>query len=94
MAENSGTEQHRRRHVELHQALEELAADWMLQTGCSITVGTVSEMILWSHMQTIAPTGEPTSEAPIEERCQRCGRELGAHAGGEPCPLVPVESPS
>lgn len=57
--------EHRRRHEELHRALDELAADWALHncTPKSIRSGepklfsnsTIMELMQWSHRQTIEP---------------------------------------
>jgi hypothetical protein len=56
---------HRRRHVELHQALDELAADYIrhqpIGGGLTKRLGntTVLELLEWSHAQTENPTEPP-----------------------------------
>lgn len=47
---------HRLRHVMLHRALDELAADFMVATARRPSETTVLELITWSHQQTINPT--------------------------------------
>jgi hypothetical protein len=49
-------EEHKKRHQELHKALDELAADFMSQTGRLVSQTTVMELIQWSYHQTIRPT--------------------------------------
>jgi hypothetical protein len=50
-------ERHRQRHVELHQALDELAADWVVHQprGKVFSNSSIMELIQWSHVQTIEP---------------------------------------
>lgn len=53
-------EGHRQRHIELHAALDELAADWALHQplgGKVFSTATIMELIEWSHQQTIKPDG-------------------------------------
>jgi hypothetical protein len=58
------TEKHRRRHVELHRALDELVADWVLhQPRGKLCNSTIMELIEWSHRQTIKPA-EIESDEP------------------------------
>lgn len=53
-------EQHKQRHIELHKALDELAADWLdHQSSNSLRMfsnTTIAELMEWSHEQTINPT--------------------------------------
>lgn len=49
-------EEHKARHIELHRALDELAADWMRHTGKHMSSATVLELLEWSHKQTKNPT--------------------------------------
>lgn len=49
-------EEHRQRHVELHQALDELLADWIYHTGCLPGQCAVRDLIAWSYTQTQEPT--------------------------------------
>ncbi|HEX4545736.1 MAG TPA: hypothetical protein VH110_05210 [Candidatus Acidoferrum sp.] len=56
-------ERHRLRHVELHRALDELAADWALHNSRPTRDGniklfsntTIMELMEWSHQQTVDP---------------------------------------
>lgn len=52
-------EQHRQRHVELHQALDELIADWIRHTGKSFSRSTIYELMEWSSQQMENPTPTP-----------------------------------
>lgn len=45
-------EVHRQRHIKLHSALDELVADWILQTNSFPSKNTVLDLIRWSHKQT------------------------------------------
>lgn len=47
--------QHKRRHVRLHKALDELAADFLSHTGKLLSKTTVMALLEWSHQQTINP---------------------------------------
>jgi hypothetical protein len=51
-------ESHRQRHIELHQALDELAADWIAQQprGKLFSNTTIMELLQWSFEQTKEPT--------------------------------------
>lgn len=57
--EEKVTEGHRLRHVELHEALDELAADWVAHQprGKLFSNSTIMELMEWSHRQTIKPDG-------------------------------------
>ncbi len=52
-------EVHAQRHKELHKALDELLADFILQTGKMPSRTTLFEFMEWSHGQTINPTERP-----------------------------------
>jgi len=54
-------EEHRKRHIELHKALDELVADWMRHTGFLPSKRQVTELMRWSYEQTINPTSEGES---------------------------------
>lgn len=54
-------EEHKKRHQELHEALDELVADWITHTEARPSTGTVLDLIRWSHKQTLRPT-ERTDE--------------------------------
>jgi hypothetical protein len=54
------TDEHRRRHIELHRALDELMCDFMAQTMRVPSDTTVGELLQWSASQASAPT-EPTT---------------------------------
>lgn len=53
-------EEHKARHVELHKALDELAADWLDHTyttsGKLLSNTSIMELMEWSHQQTLNPT--------------------------------------
>ena len=53
-------EEHRQRHVELHKALDELFADFILhnQHIKGFLDVPLSTFLEWSHSQTISPTKE------------------------------------
>lgn len=57
---------HQQRHVYLHQALDELAADWIRHNvkpgGRSLTTTSIMELMQWSYTQTQQPT-EPEADA-------------------------------
>ena len=44
--------EHRERHLFLHEALDELVADWIVKTKRRPSEGTVMELIEWSYQQT------------------------------------------
>lgn len=49
--------EHKARHVELHKALDELAADFLTHNpGKMLSTTTVMELVRWSHQQTTDPT--------------------------------------
>lgn len=47
---------HKARHVELHNALDELVADLLLHTNKLPSKTTVMELMQWSYEQTLNPT--------------------------------------
>lgn len=47
--------EHRQRHRELHNSLDELVADFIIGTGKLPSETTVMELMQWSHKQTIDP---------------------------------------
>lgn len=47
---------HAARHKQLHQALDELVADWIKHTDGRPNTGRVIDLITWSHAQTLSPT--------------------------------------
>ena len=55
-------ERHRQHHEELHQALDELAADWAAHQpmGKMFSNSTIMELMEWSYRQTKNP--EPIPE--------------------------------
>ena len=48
-------DEHRQRHIELHQALDELVADWIQHKRQLLSQTTIMELVDWSHAQTITP---------------------------------------
>lgn len=51
-------EEHIARHQELHKALDELIADWILCKSVSPSRGSVVDLIIWSYKQTTDPDTE------------------------------------
>lgn len=49
-------EEHRQRHIELHEALDELIADFLAQTSYLPSDTSLMELMKWSCEQTINPT--------------------------------------
>jgi hypothetical protein len=53
-------EQHKARHVQLHRALDELLADFILHNpGKYPSKMPVLDLMRWSHAQTLKPTEDP-----------------------------------
>jgi len=57
-------EEHRKRHVQLHEALDELIGDWLrydgLPSGRLLSDASIMDLVEWSYQQTLDPTeGEP-----------------------------------
>jgi len=51
--------EHIKRHIDLHTALDELAADYLVHNpGRSLGGTSIIELLLWSHEQTQEPAGE------------------------------------
>jgi hypothetical protein len=51
-------EKHKKRHVKLHKALDELLADFMIHS-CSkkpVLIQSISTLMEWSHSQCTNPT--------------------------------------
>ena len=51
-------EQHKERHVFLHNCLDELLADFITHTEHRPSETTILKLLEWSHQQTISPTEE------------------------------------
>lgn len=49
-------DEHRERHKELHDSLDELLADWITHTGNLPSKCTVMEFLKWSSQQAKEPT--------------------------------------
>jgi hypothetical protein len=51
-------EEHKKRHIELHEALDELFADFIQHHlgESSFTNKPISELLTWAYEQTINPT--------------------------------------
>ncbi|GEM_PF-4732355 len=49
-------DQHRQRHVQLHEHLDELVADWIAQTNALPGETPVMELARWSRQQMLNPT--------------------------------------
>jgi len=51
-------EEHKKRHIELHKALDELATDYLVQHGGKIpSHTTIMELMTWSNEQQKNPNG-------------------------------------
>jgi len=50
---------HKKRHAELHAALDELVADWIANTESLPSKHSVLSLMKWSYMQTTNPSGKP-----------------------------------
>ena len=54
-------EEHRQRHLELHQALDELLADYLMHhPGKLLSATTLEDLLRWSHAQTVQPVERAT----------------------------------
>lgn len=51
-------EEHRKKHIELHNKLDELVTDFISHTKALPSQITVMQLIEWSHIQTIDPAGD------------------------------------
>lgn len=51
-------EEHKKKHKELHKALDELSADFITHTGKRPSQTTLIELMEWSHKQTVEPTSK------------------------------------
>lgn len=49
-------EEHIKKHKELHEQLDMLVADWIIETGNLLSNVTILELMQWSHQQTLNPT--------------------------------------
>lgn len=49
-------EEHIKRHCKLHDAMDELTADFITQTGKRPSETTIMELLEWSYKQTTNPT--------------------------------------
>lgn len=50
--------QHKKRHIKLHHALDELMADWIFNTGSLPSNCSVFQLMEWSYQQTQEPNHE------------------------------------
>lgn len=60
-------EGHKQRHVELHQSLDELLADFIGHTGRLPSETPLSDFVLWSYEQTVSPTEQEDCDSEKEE---------------------------
>jgi len=61
-------EDHKARHVELHQKFDELLADFIGHTGWLPSKTTLMDFMHWSHGQTTNPTpGQGDDHGPTNE---------------------------
>lgn len=52
---NMPIEEHKQRHVELHKAIDELSADYILHNPTAHLAGSILDLIEWSYGQTKDP---------------------------------------
>jgi hypothetical protein len=64
-------EQHRQEHLRLHEALDQLMADFFRITGKRPSTSTVGELMRWSYEQTQNPTVPPGAEPHETETTPR-----------------------
>lgn len=50
-------EEHKKVHIALHNALDELVADWIQNTGGFPSQSTILHLMSWAHAQIENPTG-------------------------------------
>ncbi len=48
-------EEHRQYHIDSHETLDVLMADFIIHTGKLLSEATVMELLEWSYQQTIKP---------------------------------------
>ncbi len=48
--------EHKEIHSQLHSALDELMADFIAQTGRTLSNSSIMDLFEWSFLQTINPT--------------------------------------
>ncbi len=60
MIDKQTLEDHKKRHEQLHQALDELIADFIMQTGNYPSETRLKTLMVWSYEQTISPTTPKT----------------------------------
>jgi hypothetical protein len=53
---NMNEKEHRERHIELHDSLDELLADAIKYAGLLPSKATILDLLRWSHTQTIKPS--------------------------------------
>jgi hypothetical protein len=49
------TEEHKKRHMELHKAFDELLADWINTTNGLPSKASIMDLLKWSHTQINSP---------------------------------------
>lgn len=79
-------EGHRKRHEELHAALDELAADWAAHQpfGKVFSNSTIMELLQWSAQQAIGPDDEiSVNEMVISLRTYNCLKNANIQTIGQ-----------
>lgn len=66
--EKMTSEQHKERHIKLHQMLDELAADFIQHTGQLPSQTSILELMEWSHRQALEPVEGTTKTEPALRR--------------------------
>jgi hypothetical protein len=70
-------EQHKARHRELHEAFDELIADYLRwHRGSLPSTTTCMDLMKWSFDQTKEPTQDASERAHIFTVCAHCGELL------------------
>lgn len=59
-------QEHKDLHIELHQKLDELVADFIRHTDALPSRNTILELIRWSARQTLEPTEDPQCSKPLQ----------------------------
>lgn len=60
-------EEHKKRHEELHRALDELLADFIDHTGKLPSTATVMELVQWSHTQLTDPDEQQPNGGAVRD---------------------------
>ena len=56
-------EDHKKRHIELHESLDELVSDFINHTESMPTETTVLDLLKWAYLQTINPDDKDEADS-------------------------------